>query len=300
MRIGFISGTMVICGMAATPAYASSLPDSVAAMIRAAAETGDAATLKTTADLARKTNPDATAEIDALVAQLQKKADDERLAKMKSQGFFQGWKGQGQAGATITSGNTSNKGVSLGLNLHKEGIKWRHAILATVDYARQDGVTSQNRYFASYEANYKLTDRLYAVGLGSWEKDRFSGFNRRFSETAGLGYTLIKQPNMTLNLEAGAALRQTSYITGISDNRFAGRGALDYSWTITPGVIFTENATVYGQSDNSTFTSTTALTMKVRGALSAQASFLVDHETNPPLGLKKTDTTSRLTLVYAF
>jgi putative salt-induced outer membrane protein len=65
-------------------------------------------------------------------------------------------------------------------------------------------------------------------------------------------------------------------------------------------VVFTENATYYGQTGNSTVTANTALTMKVFGRLSVQAGFLLDHETQPPVGLDKTNTTSRLTLVYGF
>jgi len=300
MRKTYRAGLVLIGLMAASPALASPLPDNIAAMIRAAADTGDAATLKTTADLAKKTNPDSAVEIDVLVADLQKAAEDQRLAKLESQGFFQGWKGQGQAGAAITTGNTESEGFSLGLNLSKEGVRWRHAILATADYARENGETSRNRQFASYEANYKFNDRWYALGLGSWEHDRFAGFDRRFSETIGVGYTVIKSPDMTLNLEAGPALRQTRYITGESENKFAGRAALGYAWTINPGIVLTEDATYYGQSGDSTITSITALTLKVRGALSVQGSFLINHESNPPLGLKQTDTTSRLTLVYGF
>ncbi len=294
-------GLGLLLGLTASfPAVATPVPDTVAAMIRAAADTGDAATLKTTADLARKTNPDCVAEIDALVASLQKAADDKKMAQLKSQGFFQGWKGQGQAGGYLTTGNTKSKGFSLGLNLNKEGIRWRHTITGSVDYARQDGATSTNREFASYEGNYKFNDRLYALGLASWEHDRFSGYDRRFSEAIGMGYTLIKSPDMTLSLEAGPALRQTRYITGDSDNELAGRAALDYSWTINPGILLTENATYYGQSGDSTLTSTTALTLKVKGALSVQASFLVNHESNPPVDLEKTNTISRFSLVYGF
>ena len=300
MRTFGVLGIISVCALMATPAWAADMPDAVAAMIRAAAETGDAATLKTTVDLARKTNPAATAEIDALVAEIEKTAEDARVAKLKHQGILEGWKGQGQAGASISTGNTQNKGLALGLNLNRDGLKWRHTILATVDYARDQGVTTKQRYYASYEANYKFNDRLYVLGLGSWERDRFAGFDRRFSETVGVGYSVIRTPEMTLNVEAGPALRQTRYITGLSENKFAARTAADYAWTIAPGMLFTENATYYGQSGDATITSTTALTFKLRGALSVQASFLATHETNPPLGLDKTDTTSRMTLVYGF
>ncbi|GAA4768002.1 hypothetical protein GCM10023219_12290 [Stakelama sediminis] len=299
-RMMFGTSLAMVAVLTTSPAQADQIPDKVAAMIQAAADTGNAATLKTVADLAKKTNPQSAAEIDAMVASIQNKVEAKRLAKLRSQSFFEGWKGHGQAGGSIATGNTSSKGLSLGLDLTKNGIHWRHTINATFDYARQNGQTAQKRYFASYEANYKFSDRFYALGLVSWENNRFAGFNRRFSENIGLGYSVIKQPDMTLDLEGGPALRQTNYITGESQNELAGRAAVDYSWKIAPGITFGENATYYAQAHDSTLTSTTALTMKLNGALSLQTSFLINHETNPPIDLEKTNTLSRLTLVYGF
>ncbi|WP_343610877.1 DUF481 domain-containing protein [Novosphingobium sp.] len=289
----------------AEPAAEAPIPDTIAAMIHAAADTGNAVTLKTVADLAKKTNPNSAKAIEAMANGLQKEADDKQIAKVRTQKPWQGWKGQGQAGITATSGTTDTTGVSLGLNLVRNGIKWRHTVIASANYARQNRVTTANQHAVSYQIDYKFNDRFFVMGLASWEGDRFSGFERRFSETLGAGYTAIKTPTMTLNLTAGPALRQTRYvpgfqITGFGDDRFAARGGLDYSWTIRPGVVFTENATYYGQTGNSTVTANTALTMKVFGRLSVQAGFLLDHETQPPVGLDKTNTTSRLTLVYGF
>lgn len=159
---------------------------------------------------------------------------------------------------------------------------------------------SKDRHFVSYEADYKFDGPLYATGLVSWEGDRFSGFDSRFSESLGLGYTLLKTDTMNLALTAGPALRQTRYVVGGSDSTLAGRAGASYAWTVLPKLIFTEDASFYGESRNSTLTSNTALTMNVIAALSARASFRVRYESNPPLALENTDTTSTLTLVYAF
>ena len=280
--------------------FAAPIPQGVAAMITAASDGGDATALKTTIDLAKKTNPDSTAEIDDLVAGLKKTAEEKRIAKLESQGFFEGWKGQGQAGGSITTGNTDGRATSIGLRFEKEDLQWKHLILATADYTKQNDVTSQNREFASYQGNYKVTERAYGLVLGSYEHDRFAGFDRRLSEAIGAGYTVFRSNDMMLSLEAGPAYRQTRYITGETENKVGLRLATNYSWTISPDVQFTESAVYYAQSGNSTLTSTTALTAKLRGAFSIQASFLYNREQQPPLGLDKTDTTTRIQLVYSF
>ena len=279
---------------------AAPIPEPVAAMIRAASDSGNDDTLKTTSDLAKKTNPDSNAEIDALVADLRKKNEEQRIAKIESEGFFEGWTGEGQAGALITTGNTDGRSTTAGLKFEKETLKWRNLFQATADHTRQNGVTSQNRDFASYEGNYKFDERAYALALGSWERDPFAGFNRRFSESVGAGYTVVKSPETTWSVEAGPSYRQTHYVTGESENQVGLRLATNYAWKISPDVEFSENAVYYAQAGNGTLTSTTALTAKIRGAFSVRASFLYNHEQHPPLGLDKTDTTTRVTLVYSF
>lgn len=300
MRVSSLAGFGAFALAALPAAHAAPIPPAVEAMIRAASDSGNADTLKTTADLAKKTNPDSGTEIDTLVSDLKKTAEEKRVAKLESNGIFEGWKGQGQAGALRTTGNTDSKNATAGLRFERDGLQWRHLLQGNVDYTQQNDVTSQNRVFASYEGNYKLDDRWYIVGLASYERDPFAGFDRRLSESLGVGYTAIKTPTQTLRLETGPAYRQTRYITGESENKVGLRVAANYTWTIRDGVDLTENATYYASGGDSTITSTTALTARIYGALSLRASFLYNREQNPPLGLKNTDTTTRLTLVYNF
>lgn len=279
-------------------ASAAPIPDAVAAMIDAAA--GDAAQLKTIADIAKKTNPASAAEIDARVAALDKAQADARTEKLASQGFMDGWSGSGEAGAFLTSGNTSTRGVAVGVTLTKETLKWKHGLRGFVDYQRQDGITTRERFFAGYEGNYNISPNLYALLTLAYERDVFSGFNRRFAESLGLGYRVINSDSFKLAVEAGPALRQTRFTDGVTSNTFAVRGAGNLRWVISPTTEFTENATVFYDSFNTSFQSITALTAKLGGDLSARASFQFNSESNPPFGRDNTDTTSRVTLVYAF
>jgi putative salt-induced outer membrane protein len=215
-------------------------------------------------------------------------------------GFFDGWSGQGELGASSSSGNTRSTTLALGLNFARHGLFWDHVFNASADYQRDNGIESKGRYFASYSGHYNYSDRMYALGLLSWEADRFSGFDSRMSEAVGLGYFFLKGPSMTLSLEAGPALRQTDYLLGRSENEIAGRTSVNYLWNILPNLVLTEVMSYYGQSHDSTLTSDTGLTVNLIGALSARASYHVQYETNPPLGLDQADTLTRLTLVYSF
>jgi putative salt-induced outer membrane protein len=281
-------------------ALASPIPPKVAQIIRVAAASGNSGELAAAAKLAKKTNPGAVAEIDALVAQQKAYYDARNRYLLSHQGFLEGWKGQGEAGGSNSTGNTRSTNIALGLNFTKHGLKWDQALDATVDYQRDNGKESKSRYFASYSGHYNIADRLYSLGLLSWEDDRFAGYDQRLSESVGFGYRILRGPTMNLAVEAGPALRQTDYIIGTQESKLAGRASMTYRWDILPNLTLTQAATYYAEAQDSTTTSDTGVTVKVMSNLSARASYHIQYESNPPLALTKTDTTTRLTLVYDF
>ena len=296
-----------ICGLAAifcfgltSTAFAEPPPEAVVRLITQAAATGNPAVLKTTVDLAKMTYPASAAEIDALVANLQAQADATRIARLQQQGFFEGWSGEGEVGAAETTGTVKNTTISAGIKLNKVGIDWQHHIIGLVDYQRSAGLTTANRELASYEADFNFTPVLFANGLIQWEQDRFAGFTRRYTESCGAGYTILKTPNFSWQASAGPALRQAWLINGTKDDSVSARGATQASWTIVPGTVLSEDAGVYLGGKDNTYTSTTAITTQIFGSLSARLAFNINVESNPPPGITNTSTITRLTLVYNF
>ncbi len=281
-------------------AKADPIPKDVEQMIRTAGKDGDSSTFRATAGAARKTFPKSVKEINKLVADMNAASAWRKRVRLQRQGFLQGWKGQGQVGAGSTTGNSRSTTLSLGVALNREGLRWTHAYTATIDYQKDFGRESKGRYFTDFQSNYRFSDRAFVIGILSLEDNRFAGFKRRFSESVGLGWQLIVSPTMNLSVEAGPALRQTDFITQGSERSLAARAAVNYDWKILDRLKLTETASLYGERRDSTFTSNTALTANLIGSLSAQLSYLVQFESNPPQGLEQVNTTSRLTLVYSF
>ena len=289
-----------------TVVVAEPIPASVASMIEAAAK--DPAKLKVVAEIARQTHPASAAEIDARVAEIAAAAEVARVEALSRQSFFEGWTGQGEAGGFVSTGNTEESGLALGLSLTKESLKWRHRLDATADDRETAGTKTKERYFAGYEGNYKISDRLYAVGALSWEQDVFAGIDRRFSESLGLGYRVIDQTTLHLDIDASVAARQTEWVRpevsipgkDYSDSTIGGRVGGRLVWDINETTSLSEVATAYLDGDGQSLESTTALTTRLTGALAARASFNVRYESEPPFGREQTDTTTRASLVYSF
>ncbi len=284
--------------LSAMPAVAEPIPAPVAAMIDAAASNPDQ--LKIVADIARRTNPGSAAEIDARVAAITAAATKAREEQLASQGLLEGWTGNGELGGFISSGNTENRGLAVGITLGKETRSWKHAVRGIVDYQEDQGVTSRERHFAGYEGNWKFTPRGFAVLALSFEKDRFTGFTSRFTQAIGLGYRLVDTPAFQLAVDGGPALRQTRFVTGVSENVLAARAALNAKWVISPALTFTQTGTYYADNVNSSLLALSQFTAKLNGRLSARLSFQLNNESNPPPGRENTDTVSRATLVYNF
>lgn len=284
--------------LAAAPALAEPIPPPVAAMIEAAAANPDQ--LKVVADIAKRTNPASAAEIDAKVAAIRAEATRAREEKLARQGVLEGWTGNGELGGFISSGNTENRGLAIGINLNKETRHWKHGLRGQVDYQEDQGVTSRERYFAGYEGNWKFSPRGFAVLALSYERDRFTGFSGRLTQALGLGYRLVDGRRFTLAFDGGPALRQTRFTNGVNEDVLAARAALNGRWQITRNLSLTETATYYADNVNSSLLSLTQLSARLNGRLSARLSMQINNEGNPPPGRENTDSVTRATLVYSF
>lgn len=286
--------------LCAAPCATAALPADVRAMLDTAIAKGDTAKLEAVAEIAKATYPQDEAEITSLLAHYHSERAKAELAEKKQAGFFDNWKGAGELGGFITTGNSSTKGVSAGLSLNKEGIDWRHKIRVQADYQQADGETTRNQWMASYEPNYQLGNNLYIYGLGMVERDKFQGFSNRLTASGGLGYRVLDGDAMTLDVKAGPAWRRTKWTLEPTSETLNGLLGADFVWHVTPTVDFSNNSQILWASDNSTYSNISALTANLGGALSARLSYSWRRETSPPAGIKKTDTVTRATLVYGF
>jgi len=306
----------LLLAVVAAPA-AAELPAPVRAMIEAAVANGDAAKVRTVVELAKQTNPDDTAEIDALhnafLAKQRELAAAETARKqdeLRTAGIFENWSGRGQLGAFQSTGNSDNVGVTLSLSLTRRGIDWEHRLRATGDYQRSNGRTSREQLLASWEPRVQIGKDLFAYSLAQYERDRFQGFSSRYSLSGGLGYKLIDSQAAQLSVKLGPAWRHVDFLDGASDSSFGGLAGVDFDWRIARALTLTQDtnlvadsggaATVIVDSTSTSILATTGLEAKLSDRLTTRLSYTIDYNSNPPPRAVTTDTLSRFTLVYDF
>lgn len=282
-------------------------PDPVRQMLAAAMASRKDGDVEAVGKLAKATLPDQAADIDKLLADYRaeraaekKAAADAERARLAAAKFWQYWKGEGQIGATLSTGNSRSQGLSAGLALARKGIDWNYKLRAQADYQRTNGRTSVERYLVETEPQYRVSDRAFAYGLARWERDPIIGFDARWNLSAGLGYKLVDRKALSLSLKGGPAWRNIDYRFDPDASELTALAGLDFGWQVSPTLRLTQVASTVVGSDNMLTSSLTALNAKLTGALSARVSYSADIDTNPPPGIEKIDTLTRFTLVYGF
>ena len=114
---------LALLAMATPIAAQAEIPGPVMAMIDAALATGDEAKVATVIELAKTTNPDDAAELDAILARFQTDLAAAEAAEaaaeeeaIRNAGLFNNWSGKGELGAftstTISSAGSPNSSTS--------------------------------------------------------------------------------------------------------------------------------------------------------------------------------------------
>lgn len=221
------------------------------------------------------------------------------------------WEGGVELGMSTSSGNTEEQAFAVGLELKRVISKrWDHKLDFDMDYARRLGLTSKERYAAHYELFYRRWDRTYLYAFLAGERDRFSAFDYRITESVGVGYQVFEGPRQKWSLEGGPGLRQTKLNTILLGTQPPAGGSFgneiiavlnsNYEFQFTEGLSFSNKTKVFVGEARTTIANEAGLKVRLNGALSARLSFDVKYDSEVLAGTHKTDTLTRATIVYDF
>ena len=210
-------------------------------------------------------------------------------------------KGEMELGLVSTRGNTETQNINGKATVISDMINWKHTGKLEVLNSSDNGTTTAERYFISAKSAHKIDESNYEFGLLTYEADRFSGFDYRASASLGYGHTLFRTNVKSLDLEAGAGIRQSKE-TATGDTQDEGflRGAGIFEWNVSDNATFGEEFTVEAGEDSTITKSITSLKSKVTGNLATKITYTLKKTTNVPPGVKETDMELAANLVYSF
>ncbi|MEX1148001.1 MAG: DUF481 domain-containing protein [Sphingomonadales bacterium] len=213
---------------------------------------------------------------------------------------LKGWEGDVELSANRNTGNTSQTSFGLSGVAAKELERWLHRFRGRAEFEENQEATTKRRFLAGYDINYTFSERTYVFGGLLYENDRFGGYDYRFSETTGLGYQIIDREALQWSLEGGPGARHTKVEGEGLETEFVGVFASKFAWEINGRTNLTHDFSMFVGSDRSSIDTTAAIRMQINGALSARLSYNYRFDTNLPTTASRTDTVTRVGLMYNF
>ncbi len=217
-------------------------------------------------------------------------------------------KGETELGVLITSGTTEETNIKGRLGLLHEVESWRNSGEFRTNYSETEDETTTEKYLAELETNYKFDKNQYWFLRGSYEDDRFSGYDFESTVTTGYGnrvWTSGERSFLDLSVGGGYRYNRLEMVNAKGEDtekeaiaRLTGK----FDYALTANSLFRQKlSTEIGLDDSNTVTeSETSLQANVIGNLSMKAAFRVKHLSDPPVGSENTDTETSLSLLYGF
>ena len=211
------------------------------------------------------------------------------------------WSNEVEFGAVVTTGNTEQENFKLTAASIFDGTKIKHTGNFDALRSAENDVTTAEKYFLSYQADWKLDERQSLFGRLAYEDDRFSGFAYQADATAGYSRILFDNATMELSGDIGGGFRRSEEeLSGATETEFITRLAAEYTWQLSESAKFRQYLAAEIGEESTITRSETSLQSTVVGALAMKLALKIKHQSEVPLGRDKTDTETSVTLVYSF
>lgn len=237
------------------------------------------------------------------------------VEKEEEEPRFGMWSGETAIGGSYKNSVQKTYTANAEFKIEQEIGKWENSAGLQFDYGRVDKTTNTHLFRIEARTQRALGESLYAYGLGSYEDDRFSGFEYQITEGVGLGYQLFDLDTFSLDVEGGPSIRQSRVeATGELHQQLLGRFATNLNWDISDtasfsnetALLFTRNSIelnsdIYGGiRDTSETVNTSALDLQIVGNLAARLGYEFHYRSNPPDDGQSSESIAKISLIHRF
>jgi putative salt-induced outer membrane protein len=225
----------------------------------------------------------------------------------------EGWNGEAELAYQLKRGNSVSNSITAKANGEYDGENWRHTAIFEANNAESEDPDTEEQertaesYYTSYKLDKKFGEANYIFNVVTYEKDAFSGYQYEATYALGYGRRLVDTDTQVLDAELGPGFRsrclepEDSY-TDCADNEDdpVFRIAANYTWQITPTAKFKEVISSNIDDDSAVTRAETSLSTKVNDHLALRVSHVLDHDSDPPPGVKESDHQVLVSLVLGF
>jgi putative salt-induced outer membrane protein len=219
-----------------------------------------------------------------------------------------------QVGYVSSHGNTDAQTLNAKLDAAYVVEAWKHELQLAALYGKSNDIVSAERLDSQWQSNYNFTNRLFAFGALHYDDDKFSGFQYQETLSAGLGYSIVKLADATLDAQVGVGYRRLrpELIDKDANGDVTARTPLDAEagavatgnikgmYAFNASTKLTDVVAIEAGSDDTLLQNDLGLQVNMTKALAITAGYEVRHNSSPPAGLLKTDSLMTFNLAYAF
>lgn len=211
-----------------------------------------------------------------------------------------GWSGEASVTGSKTTGNTETTDLGVSVKLAKDIGKFRNKLRGRFDYGKNSGARNKQRLALGYQIQTDLSDRLYVLGNTDYFQDDFGAFEQGYYVGAGFGYKMVIPDPLGWDISGGLGYRSQTpqQETSPAKKEVGLQARSDFDYKFNDAVsVYNNTELLYSKSDTYIWNEV-GLTATLMGDLAARASFRVDNHSTVPVGREKTDTITRIGVVY--
>lgn len=203
-----------------------------------------------------------------------------------------------------TTGNSNSNSITAAYSLtYQYSPKIKYTLFTDILYASKESATTNERYRINFDTYYYYTQKLYFYIQLDFLRNTFEGYNQQYSIGPGFGYNVYKGEKNSIDCLAGYEFRRNNYTTQPHTNYHYFKAQIKYKLQLTGKNSLDSSLDIVENLEKSRdyeMEFTTNLNLSIVNRLGLKLSFELDYDNLPPIGKKKTDTTTKASIVYSF
>jgi len=213
------------------------------------------------------------------------------------------WSGSIAAGGNLQTGNTDRAGATVAILLSRKTEKDRISFQYLFNYAEENNKVVTRNHYGEARYDYFFTPKFY--GYFDW-----NGYNDKFSNTKfktfvgpGVGYQFWNDPIKSLSFDAGVTYFNWAKEVGADTDGVSARLGLDFRYQIFKWLAFNDRFQFYptiGEGGLYFLRNEAALTAPLGAGFSLRLANIIDYNSEPEPGFKKTDVQWIGAIQYSF
>ena len=199
-----------------------------------------------------------------------------------------------------TSGNTDtdtyNTEVLFTLNTERLVHNLKFQALGS----QENSQAKAERYFLQDKSDFNLDEDQYLYVKGSYTDDRFSGFDYQATVSGGYGRHRIMNDRFELQGFGGLGYRENDIIGAGTEGEGIITLGEDFKWAISDNAELVQSFNTEIGETRTVSIFELGLETNIIGDITTKIAFQARNNSDVPVGRKKTDTLTSVSLVYSF